>query len=225
MRHLLLCTLLLAGCDSSPSTTQPASEAKTAKTTGKVQKASPSGQSAAETTTGGGPQLPGYKGIYSNDPKLTPGRVASWTPSQHRIKRNEIYARYGRAFKSADLQKHFGTQSWYQVRNGYTDALLTANDKANAALIKSFEGDSPKRDGQYGQLMFMSDHELVISDDSSMYGHEGEERYYVGRGPNRVITWHGAAKLDLRNASVKDPELWSWKNGSWTRSAIPLPNG
>lgn len=182
-------------------------------------------QSPADPRTTGSSQLSGYTGIYSNDPKLTPERVASWAPSQHRIKRNEIYARYGRSFQSADLQGHFGAQSWYQVRDRYSDDLLTANDRANAALIKSFEGASPKRDGQYAQLMFMNEHELVISDDDSMYGHEGEERYYASRGATHVITWHGAQTLDLRNASVRDPELWTWKAGRWTRSAIPLSNG
>ena len=93
------------------------------------------------------------------------------------------------------------------------------------ALIKSFEGDSPKRDGSYGQLMFMNHSELIISDSDSMYAHEGEERYYAARGPNHVITWSGAPDFNLENPAVKSPELWTWKGGSWTRSPVPLPQG
>ena len=42
--------------------------------------------------------------------------VAEGNVKQPRIQRNEIYARYGRAFSSADLKAHFGKQSWYSER-------------------------------------------------------------------------------------------------------------
>jgi|GEM_PF-3569174 len=224
MRHLLLCAALLAGCDSAADTptqktpaAQKKADAKPAKKKAVKKTANKSSSSSA--------QLPGYAGIYAKNPKLAPTRVAIWTLKQLRIKRNEVYARYGRAFKSADLQAHFGKQSWYTVRDGYSDALLTDNDRANVALIKSFEGEPPERDGQVGGLMFMSDTELVISDASSLYGHDGEERYYVARGSKYVITWSGSPKFDLRHAAVSDPELWTWTGGNWKRTPIQLPNG
>ena len=181
----------------------------------------PAPTTSAEKGGAKSPQLAGYTGTYASDPKLTPARVATWAPAELRIKRNEIYARYGRAFKSADLREHFGAQSWYRVSESYSDELLTANDKANVALIKSFEGTAPARDGQYGQLMFMNDRELVISDGDSMYGHEGEERYYEARGATYVITWSGAPRLDLTNPAVDQAELWTWRSGSWTRAPLP----
>ena len=221
MRHVLLCLTLLAACDAS----DPAPSTATA-TADKASMPSAAGEVAGSTSSAkNGAQLAGYNGIYANDPALSPARVAAWPTAQLRIKRNEIYARYGRRFKSADLNKHFGAQSWYRVSDSYSDALLTKNDKANVALIKSFEGDAPQRDGSYGQLMFMNDSELIISDGESMYAHEGEERYYASRGPNHVITWSGTQDFDLKNPALQDPELWAWTGGDWTRSSIPLPQG
>ena len=219
MRHFLLCLTMLAACDAGeapPSSASPSAKA--------VQTSQPKARSNPKEAQQSA-QLDSYTGIYANNPALSAARVASWPTARLRIKRNEIYARYGRGFKSADLQKHFGAQSWYRVSDRYSDTLLTKNDKANVALIKSFEGDAPKRDGSYGQLMFMNPRELIISDGESMYSHEGEERYYASRGANHVITWSGAQNLDLKNPAVKDPELWTWKSGSWTRSPIPLPQG
>ena len=220
MRHIIFCLTLLTACDASnpvPSKATADAAASSMPGAGKATGSSSSAQNAA--------QLPGYKGTYARDPALSPVRVAAWPVARLRIKRNEIYARYGRAFKSADLNKHFTAQSWYRVSDSYSDALLTKNDRANVALIKSFEGDSPQRDGSYGQLMFMNDRELIISDGESMYAHEGEERYYASRGPNHVITWSGPRDFNLKSPSLQNPELWTWKGGSWTRASIPLPQG
>lgn len=61
------------------------------------------------------------------------------------IARNEIYARHGRRFKSAELQQHFGSKSWYNPT--YTpeqfdpqqDQIFTAIEKANIKVIQSIE--------------------------------------------------------------------------------------
>ena len=60
-------------------------------------------------------QLSGYQGTFANDPRLSPTDVAAWGPGNFRVKRNEIFARYGRAFQSEDLQQHFGATGWYAV--------------------------------------------------------------------------------------------------------------
>ncbi|HKP13190.1 MAG TPA: YARHG domain-containing protein, partial [Blastocatellia bacterium] len=51
-------------------------------------------------------------------------------------------ARHGRIFDAQDLQRYFSTRPWYRPRSEYKDADLTANDRANVALIKSAEGAS-----------------------------------------------------------------------------------
>jgi serine/threonine-protein kinase len=70
---------------------------------------------------------------------LTKDDLSGLSAAQLRLLRNAVYARYGRTFESADLQSYFQSRSWYHPRADYSDRLLTANDRANAELIKSFE--------------------------------------------------------------------------------------
>jgi hypothetical protein len=139
-----------------------------------------------------------------------------------RLKRNEVYARYGRAFKSADLQAHFQASSWYMVVETYTDSQLTETDKANIALIRSFEAPPEPRDGMVGELMFINTEALVITDGSSMYGDDGGERHYVSRGTTYVVTWSGSAGF---GTSSEDLELWTWTGSTWTRQPVSPPAG
>ena len=57
-----------------------------------------------------------------------------------RLLRNTVYARHGRIFEAAELNRYFVTRPWYHGRPEYSDSELTANDRANAGLIKSVEG-------------------------------------------------------------------------------------
>lgn len=56
-----------------------------------------------------------------------------------RVLRNEIYARRGRIFKSAELQKYFAAQSWYQPNPDFKDEQLSEIEFQNLALIKKAE--------------------------------------------------------------------------------------
>ena len=56
-----------------------------------------------------------------------------------RFYRNEIFARLGRSFKSADLQQLFGQNSWYKVSASYSDDLLTDEDKRCLEVIQALE--------------------------------------------------------------------------------------
>jgi YARHG domain len=49
--------------------------------------------------------------------------------------RNEIYAKRGRVFKDARLQKYFVAQPWYVANSAYNDTLLTEIEKNNAFKI------------------------------------------------------------------------------------------
>lgn len=67
------------------------------------------------------------------------------TGEQLRLARNEIYARYGRTFKTAEIQAYFDSQPWYVPQ--YTpeefdvieEDILNPHEKYNLALIKRFE--------------------------------------------------------------------------------------
>ena len=59
-----------------------------------------------------------------------------------RLARNEIYARHGRIFDSADLNQYFNSQSWYlglYTANEFDESWLNKYEKANINLIKSYE--------------------------------------------------------------------------------------
>jgi hypothetical protein len=60
-----------------------------------------------------------------------------------RILRNEIFAKRGRVFKDAKLQKYFEAQSWYKADPTFTDEnaknILSENEFKNISLIKAQE--------------------------------------------------------------------------------------
>ena len=57
-----------------------------------------------------------------------------------RLAVNEIYARHGRRFNSADLQNYFDQKTWYQgtiAPEAFDESVLNAFEKENARLIDS----------------------------------------------------------------------------------------
>lgn len=56
-----------------------------------------------------------------------------------RVLRNEIYARRGRIFKDAELQKYFAAQPWYQPNPDFKDEQLSEIEFKNLAAIKKAE--------------------------------------------------------------------------------------
>jgi len=53
--------------------------------------------------------------------------------------RNEIFARYGRAFKSKRWQTLFGQQSWYVVRDDFSDSWLSKTASMNVSQLKKMK--------------------------------------------------------------------------------------
>ena len=56
-----------------------------------------------------------------------------------RVLRNEIYARHGRVFKDAGLQKYFDSQAWYKSNPDFKDDQLSQIEVGNLAIIKQAE--------------------------------------------------------------------------------------
>ena len=77
-----------------------------------------------------------------NNQALDRGDLTGIADGDLRMLRNTIYARHGRIFDAPDLQRYFSTRSWYRPRDDYKEADLTANDRANIALVRSAEGAS-----------------------------------------------------------------------------------
>lgn len=56
-----------------------------------------------------------------------------------RIMRNEIFARYGFIFKSADLTQHFSKTIWYKATSADVTSKLTEVEKTNIDFIRNQE--------------------------------------------------------------------------------------
>ena len=56
-----------------------------------------------------------------------------------RVLRNEIYARRGRIFKDANLQKYFAAQAWYKPDPEFKDEMLNEIEVKNLAVIREAE--------------------------------------------------------------------------------------
>lgn len=82
------------------------------------------------------PSWPAQATIYLTESDLEPCDCA-----QLRILRNEIYARHGRIFKSADLQRYFGSQPWYRpdLYNPEGTSGWNAFERRNVTTIVNFE--------------------------------------------------------------------------------------
>lgn len=59
--------------------------------------------------------------------------------AQLRIKRNTVFARYGRSFRSADLKAYFGAQPWYKPNPAYSGSLVKPSEKSCVDRILVWE--------------------------------------------------------------------------------------
>jgi len=59
-----------------------------------------------------------------------------------RVLRNEVYARHGRIFKDAKLQKYFESQPWYKANPDFKDDQLNEIESQNLAKIVAAETDA-----------------------------------------------------------------------------------
>lgn len=72
--------------------------------------------------------------------RLTEEDLSGLSKEELRIARNEIYARHGYIFKSADLREYFKSKSWYQeVFSSTTQFDLNEYEHYNVDFIKRHE--------------------------------------------------------------------------------------
>jgi len=70
---------------------------------------------------------------------LTASELRSMSKYELRIMRNEIFARHGYIFKTAEMRSYFNSQSWYTPLYDDVSSKLSHIEKENINLIKSFE--------------------------------------------------------------------------------------
>ena len=75
----------------------------------------------------------------SDDEYLDARTFADFSPAELRLARNEIFARHGYVFSSADLTAHFSAQPWYQPVSDNNAVRLSTIETANIALIQHME--------------------------------------------------------------------------------------
>ncbi len=141
-------------------------------------------------------RLVDYDGRFAEQRRLKPGEVARIPPKRLAFVRNEIFAQYGRAFDNERYREHFAKADWYEVNKHFEISVLSAVDKQNAALIKSFEGDTAGKlleRGQFegeGMVLALVDleHAEVADTGGDLYEWDRKERRWTARG-DWVITW------------------------------------
>lgn len=223
---------LLVACSGDadpPKSEPPPPPASAPEAAGK--QAPPAPPSAPAGASANARQLEGYRGTFASDPLLTPAQVALTPPDEHRALRNEVFARYGRAFKSEDLQAHFGKQPWYREVPDFSESWLTSNDQANVALIQRFEGDTAAKalkQGEYNGSMYR----LVLVDAQTAEVHDGSEDMYTWERSSRqwvalgdwVITWDGRTKRwNPKAPGLANLQLWELDHDSGSiESVTPL---
>ena len=81
---------------------------------------------------------PGMMKLFRSTP-ITEQMLANVSIADLRLLRNEVYARHGRPFQTPWLAEYFKQQPWYTPRRDYSDAELSAVERANIALIAKRE--------------------------------------------------------------------------------------
>lgn len=70
---------------------------------------------------------------------LTDKDLRNLSKRELKIMRNEVFARHGFIFKSADMKNYFGQQSWYKGRYSDVRNKLTDLEYKNVKLIQQYE--------------------------------------------------------------------------------------
>ncbi len=81
---------------------------------------------------------PGLMNLFQSTP-LTERMLANVSINDLRLLRNEVYARHGRKFQTPWLAEYFRSEPWYAPRQDFSDAELSATERANIALITKRE--------------------------------------------------------------------------------------
>jgi hypothetical protein len=74
--------------------------------------------------------------------KLTERDLEAKSTWELALMRNEIYARYGRAFLDPYLQSYFKSRKWYKISPSFNEKMLTSTERYNAEFILKFQKKS-----------------------------------------------------------------------------------
>lgn len=167
--------------------------------------------------------LAGYDGQFKGGYLLKPKFLYDMKTEDLALMRNEIFARYGRAFATPAYKTYFSTKRWYKVNSAYSDTLLTDTDNANINLILSFEKpaltEADMRKAVLGVIEYTNDqYSLVFSDPTTaiirsgtgFYAESQEELYTWSVAGDWILCTNGAIhalfRLDHVQQRIVDME-------------------
>lgn len=70
---------------------------------------------------------------------LTSSDLSGMSKQDLKIMRNEIFARHGYIFKTAEMKSYFANQSWYSGQYDDVTSMLSNIEKQNIELVKKYE--------------------------------------------------------------------------------------
>ena len=104
-----------------------------------------SGEVSAQTETEEEDLSADYIIPDSNTRLLTDADIQGMSAREINYAKNEIYARHGRKFDSAELQEYFGSKSWYNGEyspeefDRQSNSILSETEKKNAEFLREAE--------------------------------------------------------------------------------------
>ena len=101
--------------------------------------------------------------LFQSTP-LTERMLANVSINDLRLLRNEVYARHGRPFQTPWLAEYFRSEPWYTPRQNFSDAELSATERANIALITKREEELHQSLGT--RLLTVADVQGLIPEDA-----------------------------------------------------------
>ena len=137
--------------------------------------------------------LPGYNGKFKGNYKVDPSTLVDKSKEELGYLRNEIVAKYGRAFKTPKYREYFGRQSWYRVKPEYSDKMVTAVDNQNINTILSFERPSLSertlRRTVMKRIEYSDDLYTVVFTTASLLTIRTEGGGYYGENADETYSW------------------------------------
>ena len=97
--------------------------------------------------------LPGYIGFWQNHREISVIDLIPFYPTELGKIRNEIFARYGRAFNTPKYQEYFAQKDWYRIVEEYRDSWPDSIDMENAQVIFSVERPKYSHDEVYAFVL------------------------------------------------------------------------
>lgn len=96
-------------------------------------------QSSAATTQPARQSSASGQGLYpfASTRRLTEAELRGYSSRELKIMRNEIYARHGYVFQTADMKNYFAAQPWYRPVS--RNVSLSSVEQANVATIQRVE--------------------------------------------------------------------------------------